>query len=1337
MSELSLKMTLTLLDSASPELKAFVGLIESLGPKVTGLSNRLHTLEKNIANVGDAASTSSTKIDKASQSLNKLNETSGVLEAKTGALVSIIETLSVALLSIRSAATLAAESINSIGAASRSAGSGVKTVTSDLDAMERKLTTTRDKAKSLNDVMLGMAAQWGARKIGEGLVANVDEASTYQQQQAKIAALNLPTGQQAEIEAGAAAASKRLGISINESLQAYSGALAGLSVTDLNDSRKIISATLDQAIKAAIILRLRGDASTPQDIVRNMYGLIEARGQTDRPEDAARTINIAQQVNAATQGKISLKDQETVMRQTKAGLGYDLNDDAYRYIMAFANQLKASGVGGGGGGGQGVSVAGTAVTQVAKIAQGGTHNKEAVKLLIASGLLNPSDAKYDSDTTSMNVTPGALKNAQLALSNPIQWLMSIAPTVMATITNPANKEVFFGNRDTKDPRAIDDALAKFARIMFQNVNVANAAVMSWTPGAASNLQASLKQQKGSKNNDEALADLEKTYARQMEVFSASVHNLAVNLGTVLLPILTPIVEGLTKIISTLADFSKANPALSAIAQFAAAFTALGLAIFALQKFFSLPISLLGALGKLFPGISTLILGLTSNLGAVGAKFAAFFTGMVEAAVASEAPLVMATGVLAKSFLRMIPFIGEAFMLYEAFDWVGGLEVQGVKIRDWVASFMDDIVTSFKNGWLKVKAFVGLITDAEAQAGIAQNNKEWQAGKDASGVGGSKPWNSSAGKIKRDDPVGREQALLDKMEREAAAVKGIKKYDPNAKTPKKTHGYDSQVGAFKQENVLLEDEIKRHKRELQRAFSDKQISISDYYDQDLKETTRLLQQEIDTLQKERARQLKVGDKAGADKTTTQITLKSRELKEAAEIAVAEKKKALEQLKKEAAKIDLEYLKLSGKDDTVAAIADVTDAGSKVSDNLRLNGMADAAQKNDDLTKLKISNLQYASAMERVKEITDARNAAEEQLNYSIKAGTITATEAANAQVEIVRKWGADVGPLLATAGQYATTTDQKRPVTQQALEAKAALTALSASSLEVKGILENAFTSFFTGLTSGVKSAKDLFKSFFQSIAQGVAGMIAKSWSQDIVKILFGGDKGGGLGAAVDKLFGNSTSGGRNESGLGPLGTFLTGLFGSGKGSSSSMGGGSCGTDSCSIASGIKGAMSSPDGGGGFVDNLKQSFSSGDGGGGFLSSLSKMFSAMMGGGGGSSGGFSLGGLFGGGGSSGGLFGGFGGGAAVDSSQWLNPGMGWDWVPSFDVGTDYVPKDMLAMIHKGEKITPAPYNKPDTNKFSQQVVQHINNNFDSPQSTETMSQIAASMGNAIQRAMQRNS
>lgn len=60
----------------------------------------------------------------------------------------------------------------------------------------------------------------------------------------------------------------------------------------------------------------------------------------------------------------------------------------------------------------------------------------------------------------------------------------------------------------------------------------------------------------------------------------------------------------------------------------------------------------------------------------------------------------------------------------------------------------------------------------------------------------------------------------------------------------------------------------------------------------------------------------------------------------------------------------------------------------------------------------------------------------------------------------------------------------------------------------------------------------------------------------------------------------------------------------------------------------------------------------------------------------------------------------GGIAGQGLSWLA-----DLLPSFDVGTDYVPRDMVAQIHKGERIVPAAQNNQSASA-GQPVVQHMN-------------------------------
>jgi len=76
---------------------------------------------------------------------------------------------------------------------------------------------------------------------------------------------------------------------------------------------------------------------------------------------------------------------------------------------------------------------------------------------------------------------------------------------------------------------------------------------------------------------------------------------------------------------------------------------------------------------------------------------------------------------------------------------------------------------------------------------------------------------------------------------------------------------------------------------------------------------------------------------------------------------------------------------------------------------------------------------------------------------------------------------------------------------------------------------------------------------------------------------------------------------------------------------------------------------------------------------------------------------------------------------------------DGLPSFDVGTDYVPHDMIAKIHAGERIVPAAQNKAGFGGLTQHLTINVGGG---GVDSRTVQQIALQAGMQAQRALSRN-
>lgn len=272
-------------------------------------------------------------------------------------------------------------------------------------------------------------------------------------------------------------------------------------------------------------------------------------------------------------------------------------------------------------------------------------------------------------------------------------------------------------------------------------------------------------------------------------------------------------------------------------------------------------------------------------------------------------------------------------------------------------------------------------------------------------------------------------------------------------------------------------------------------------------------------------------------------------------------------------------------------------------------------------------------------------------------------------------------------------------------------------------VDDAFSTMFEHIAEGHESLRKIFLDFANTVQQAISKIMAKSLTE---KLLGGGTGGGDLMQGFLKMIGLGGTTAPGAAGAGGM-TPLTGLGGGMSGAvgdwmkTAGLGApGQMTTGAMTVASMTIGAIPQATVANMTVANMIAPGGGGSGGGG------DMIGSLMGaaGGGGSNAyGFSLDGTD----------------AAMSAADTaggmaLPAGLGGvaSGIAMYAQGTNYVPETQLAMLHRGEAVVPARYNKPSPSALS------VTNHFQIGQATDlrTQTQIASLAAASISRAARRN-
>ena len=319
------------------------------------------------------------------------------------------------------------------------------------------------------------AAAFGLRSVWDNL-------TTYQQKKARVSAWNLKPEDQAAWEVQRRQLMKDNPLISNaESESMMMAASSSLGHYD----PKTVGATVGAATKYAQLEKVMGyNKSEVDDIVKNYYGVAEARQVTDDVQKVLDTFKTVFNITTTTAGKISVADVETIMRNMGPGAA-TISDEGLLRLLAYAEQIKVAGKGSSGSTGAGISTVGTNVKMLQLMAMGKPSSINAKKTLAQLGLMDDDvysaylgngelnlkgDGSEGSDkaqeiaraifergdfgqiiSKGQSFIKGGLAqagvyNKQLAQTDPVQWVAQITKLIDEFVTREENRHIYFGKK---------------------------------------------------------------------------------------------------------------------------------------------------------------------------------------------------------------------------------------------------------------------------------------------------------------------------------------------------------------------------------------------------------------------------------------------------------------------------------------------------------------------------------------------------------------------------------------------------------------------------------------------------------------------------------------------------------------------------------------------------------------------------------------------------------------------------------------------------------------------------------------------------------------------------